>query len=251
MRFLCMHKDPANESLDNKPSKELIDGMGALIGEAMQKGIMLGGDGLLPGLTRYRLAFEKGRCDVTKGTRAGREEQLPQRLVVFKVEKPEQGLEWAKRFGEAVGAQRLELGPLTEAWDLGMGIRPPDAPYRFMILQTATPESEAGKEPNAAQKQGLRTVLAEMQKAGVLLMHEALLPSSKAVRLNYRDNVRARTDGPFTESKELIGGFCMLQMRSFDEMAAWTDRFARILGGNIEVDLRIAADGAGGEGGAS
>jgi len=243
MRFLCMHKDPANEGMDNKPPKELIEGMGALIGEAMAKGIMLGGDGLLPGLTRWRLAFANGRCEVTKGTRAGREEQLPQRLVVFKVEKEAQGLEWAKRFGEAVGAQRLELGPLTEEWDLGMGTRPADAPYRFMILQTATPDYEAGKPETAAQQQGLRTILAEMQKAGVLLMHEALLPSSKAVRLNYRDNVRTRTDGPFTESKELIGGFCMLQMRSFDEMAAWTDRFARILGGTVEVDLRIAADG--------
>lgn len=246
MRFLCMHKDAAQEPAGQIPPKELIEGMGQLIGEAAKAGILLGGDGLKPGATRHRLAFANGRCEVTKGTRAGHEEQLPQRLVVFKVEKEADALDWARRFGEAIGAARLELGPLTEAWDLGLCERPADAPFRFMILQPASAESEAGKPPTPAQQQGLRTILAAMQKAGVLLLHEALLPSARAVRLNYRDNVRMRTDGPFTESKELIGGFCMLQMRSFDEMVVWTERFARILGGTVEIDLRIAADAEGG-----
>jgi hypothetical protein len=241
-----MHKAPANEEVGQVVPKQLVEEMGKLIGEAAKNGILLGGDGLKPGSTRYRLTFASGRCDVRKGTRSG-EGELPQRMVVFKVAAgaEAQAVEWARRFGEAVGAAWLEMGPLTEAWDLGMCPRPADAPLRFMILQPATREYEAGKTPGAAQQQGLRTVLAEMQKAGVLLLHEALLPSSKAVRLNYRDNVRTRTDGPFTESKELIGGFCMLQMRSFDEMVVWSERFARILGGTIEVDLRVAADGDG------
>jgi len=245
MRILCMHKAPAHEEVGQIPPKELIEGMGQLIGEAAKKGILLGGDGLKPGSTRYRLAFANGRCEVTKGTRGGVEEQLPQRMVIVKVAAETEAVEWARRFGEAIGEARLELGPLTEAWDLGFGTRPPDAPFRFMILQQATRDSEAGKAPTAAQQQGLRTVFAEMQKAGVLMFTEALLPSSKAVRVQYRDNVRTRVDGPFTESKELIGGFCMLQMRSFDEMVVWSERFARILGGTVEVDLRVAADGDG------
>ncbi len=246
MRILCMHKAPANETVGQALPKELIEGMGRLIGEAAKSGILLGGDGLKPGSTRYRLAFANGRCEVTLGTRAGHEEQLPQRMVVLKVAAEADAIEWARRFGEAVGAARLELGPLTEAWDLGIGTRPANAPFRFMILQPATRDSEAGKPPTAAQQQGLRTVLAAMREAGVLLLHEALLPSSKAVRVYYRDNVRTRIDGPFTESKELIGGFCMLQMRSFDEMIVWSERFARILGGTVEIDLRVAADGDGG-----
>jgi hypothetical protein len=239
-----MHKDPAHEPADHMPPKELIDGMGKLIGEAVKNGIMLGGDGLLPSAFRYRLAFAKGKCDVTKGPYLG-ERELPQRIVILKVATAEQAIDWARRFGEAVGAERLELGQLTEAWDLGLCPRPADAPLRFMILQMATRDSEAGKASTAAQQQGLRTMIAEMQKAGVLMFNEALLPSSKAVRLHYRDNVRTRTDGPFTESKELIGGFCMLQMRSFDEMIVWSERFARILGGTVEIDLRVANDGDG------
>ncbi|HEX5053690.1 MAG TPA: YciI family protein [Planctomycetota bacterium] len=241
-----MHKAPANEEVGQVPPKELIKGMGQLIGEASKNGTLLAGDGLKPGPTRHVLTFGNGRCDVKRGTRSG-EGQLPQRIVVLEVRTEADAVEWARRFGEAVGAARLELGPVTEAWDLGLGTRPPDAPFRFMIVQPATREYEAGKQPTGAQQQGLRTVIAEMQKAGVLRFNEALLPSSKAVRLNYRDHVLTRTDGPFTESKELIGGFCMLRMRSFDEMIVWADRYARILGGTLEIDLRVAADGEGSE----
>jgi hypothetical protein len=244
MRILCMHKAPADEKVGQVVPKELVENMGKLIGEAAKNGILLGGDGLMPGSTRYRLTFADGRCDVTRGTRSG-DGELPQRMVVFKVATEPEAIDWARRFGEAVGTPRLELGPLTEAWDLGLCPRPADAPLRFMILQPATRDSEAGRPPTAAQEKGLRTVIAEMQKAGVLLLHEALLPSSKAVRLNYRENVQTRIDGPFTESKELIGGFCMLQMRSFDEMVGWTERFVRILGGTVEIDLRVAADAEG------
>jgi hypothetical protein len=166
-------------------------------------------------------------------------------MVIIKVGSEQDAIDWARRFGEAVGATRLELGPLTEAWDLGFGKKPPDAPLRCMILQQATPDHEAGKAPTSAQQHGLRSVLLDMQKAGVLVFTEALLPSRQGARLNYRDNVRHRIDGPFTESKELIGGFCMLQMRSLDEMVAFCDRFARIVGGTCEIDLRVVADGDG------
>lgn len=245
MRIFCMHKAPADEKVGQPVPQKLIEEMGALVGEAAKKGILLAGDGLKPGSERYSLTFQNGRCDVKKGARPG-PGQLPQRFVAFKVTAEADAIDWARRYGEAVGATTLELGPLTEAWDLGLCPRPADAPLRFMIVHPATPEYEAGKPPTAAQQQGLRTVVAAMQKAGVLLLNEAMLPSSKAVRLNYKDHALTRTDGPFTESKELIGGFCLMQMRSFDELASWADRYARILGGNLEIDLRIAADGDGG-----
>jgi hypothetical protein len=246
MRFLCMHKASPRDEAGELPPQELIEGMGKLIGESIERGIMLGGEGLRPSSTRHRLTFANGRCTVTKGPFTG-DNELPQRIVILKVENEQAALDWARRFGEAVGATRLEVGPLTEEWDLGYGERPADAPLRVLILQQATAASEAGKPPTAAQEQGLRTVLAAMQKAGVLGFTESLLPSSKGARLHYRDHVRTRTDGPFTESKELIGGFCMVQMHSLDELAAWSDQFARIVGGNVEIDLRVVAD----QGGAS
>lgn len=242
MRILCMHKASARDEAGEMPPKELIEGMGQLIGEVAQRGLLLAGEGLKPSSTRHRLTFAKGRCEVTKGPFRG-DNELPQRMVICRVKTEQQAIDWARRFGEAVGASRLELGPLTEEWDLGFGTRPPDAPFRFMILQQATADSEASKPLTAAQQKGLQSVLAAMQEAGVLISAEALLPSSKAARLNYRDNVCTRIDGPFTESKELIGGFCMMHANSLDEMAAFCDRFVRILGGTVEIDLRVAADG--------
>lgn len=246
MRILCMHKASPQDEAGMLPPQELIEGMGQLIGEVAQKGLMLAGEGLKPTSTRFRLTFAAGRCEVTKGPFRG-DRELPQRLVVLKVASEADALTWARRFGEAVGATRLELGPLTEEWDLGYGTRPPDAPLRYLLLQQASEAYEAGASPTAAQQQGLRTVLAAMQQAGVLGFTEALRPSREGVRLVYRDNVRKRTDGPFTESKEIIGGFCMMQMRSIDEMVAFCDRFARILGGSCEVDVRIVAETDGGE----
>jgi hypothetical protein len=240
-----MHKASPRDEAGILPPPELVEGMGALIGETAKKGIFLAGEGLRPSSTRLRLAFRDGRCEVRKGPFQG-ENELPQRLAIVKVASEQQAIDWARRFGEAVGATRLEVGPLTEAWDLGFGAKPPDAPLRYLILQQATADSEAGKPPSIAAQQGLRTVLAAMQQAGVLVFTEALQPSREGTRLAYRDNARTRTDGPFVESKELIGGFCMMQLRSIDEMVAFCDRFARIVGGTCEIDVRVVAEPAGG-----
>lgn len=245
MRILCMHKASPKDEAGILPPPELIAGMGQLIGEVAQKGIFLAGEGLRPSSLRLRLAFHGGRCDVSKGPFRG-DNELPQRLVILKVTSEQQAIDWARRFGEAVGAARLELGPLTEPWDLGFAEKPADAPMRFMILQQASVDSEAGNPASAAAQQGLREVLAEMQEAGVLVFTEALRPSKDGARLAYRDNARSRIDGPFPESKELIGGFCLMQMRSVDEMVAFCDRFARIVGGSCEIDVRVVAEPAGG-----
>lgn len=246
MRILCMHKASAHDEAGLPPPPALVAAMGQLIGETAKRGSFLAGEGLRPSSTRYRLHFRGADCEVTKGPFAG-ENELPQRLLILKTATVDEAIEHARRFGIAAGATRLELGPLTEAWDLGMMPKPAgNVPLRFLLLQQATTASEAGEAPSAAQQQAVRAQLALMQQAGVLVFTETLLPSKKAVRLRYHGNVCTRTDGPFTESKELIGGFCMVQMRSLDEVAAWTDRFAHILGGTCEVDLRVVADGGGG-----
>src|SRR5262245_6340363 len=246
MRFLCMHKASPKDEAGIPPPPDLIAGMQQLIGEACHSGTFLAGEGLRPSSTRYRLTFRGGDCDVRQGPFTG-DNDLPQRLVILKVDSIEAAIDWARRFGQAAGATRLELGPLTEPWDVGMMPKPPGkVPLRFLLLQQATATSEAGTPPSPAQQQAIRGVLAAMQKAGVLVFSETLLPSSKGARLHYRDNARRRVDGPFTESKELIGGFCMMQMRSLDEVAAFSDRFARVVGGTCEIDLRTVAEGDGG-----
>lgn len=241
MRYLCMHKVSPRDEAGELPPQELIDGMGRLIGETAQRGQFLAGEGLRPSSTRYRLTATGAGWSVEPGPWPG-DGELPQRLVILKVATVDEAIDWARRLGTAAGARRLELGPLTEPWDLGMLPRPAQAPLRFMILEQATAASEAGEPPPPARQVAVRAVLSAMQEASVLLFTEVLRPSSQAMRLRYRDGERTRIDGPFTESKELIGGFCMVQMRSFDEIAAWADRFAKVIGGTCEVDVRVVAD---------
>ena len=244
MRYLCMHKASPKDEAGQLPPAELIAGMGQLIGETAKAGRFLAGEGLRPSSTRFRLRFQGGQCAVEQGPFRG-ENEIPERLLILKVDSADAALQWAKRYGQAVGAARLELGPVTEAWDLGMMPKPEgDVPQRFLLLQQASPAFEAGTAPTGKQQQALAAVLAEMSKAGVLSFTEALRPSREGTRLTYKDNRRTRVDGPFAESKELIGGFCMVQMHSLDEIATWIDRFARILGGTCEVDVRVVADDA-------
>ena len=242
MRYVCMHKASEQDEAGLPPPPELIAGMGQLIGETAQAGRFLAGEGLRPSSTRHRLTFAGGACKVTPGPLRG-ENELPERLLILKVRSADEAVDWARRYGSAVGATRLELGPLTEEWDLGLAPRPTGAvPQRFMILHMASADAEAGVPPSARQARDLHAMLAEMERAGVLLFSAALASSAKGMRLRYRDGRRTRIDGPFTESKELIGGFCMVEMESLDEIAAWTDRFARILGGTVEVDVRVVDD---------
>jgi hypothetical protein len=241
MRFVCMHKvGPASEA-GLPPSKELIDGMGRLIGETAKAGMFLAGGGLRPSRERLRLTFAAGRCTVTPGPLVGGNE-LPAGLATIKVKTRDEAIEWAKRFAAAVGAEEVELGPMTEPWDLGLCARPEGAPLQFMILHKATGATEAGRAPTGKQAAETAKLTAEMARAGVLTFVETLQPSAKAVRLRYRGGKRTVIDGPFAESKELIGGFSMVQMGSLDEMLAWTDRFAKIIAEDLEVDLRLAGE---------
>jgi hypothetical protein len=113
-----------------------------------------------------------------------------------------------------------------------------------MILHKATKATEAGMPPTPRQAADLAKLTAEMVRAGVLTFIETLQPSAKAVRLRYRNGKRSVVDGPFAESKELIGGFCMVQMRSLDDVLEWCNRFAKIIDEDMEMDVRLANETA-------
>jgi hypothetical protein len=98
---------------------------------------------------------------------------------------------------------------------------------RFMIIVKATADSEAGRfppnpEPLFAAMAGYHE---ELAKAGVLLDASGLQPSSKGWRVQYDGNKRTVVDGPFTESKELIAGYTLIQTRTRDEAIEWSRRF--------------------------
>src|SRR5471032_1798940 len=110
---------------------------------------------------------------------------------------------------------------------------------RFMILVKATAASEAGQMPEASLMAVMGTYHEALQKAGVLLDATGLQPSSKGWRIHYSGGKRTVTDGPFAETKELIAGYTVIQVRSRDEAMEWSRRFPAPFGevndGEIEV----------------
>jgi hypothetical protein len=109
---------------------------------------------------------------------------------------------------------------------------------RVMVIVKATPESEAGVLPSEELLTAMGRYNEELVKAGVLLAGEGLHPSSKGVRVRFSGSATRVVDGPFTEVKELVAGFWLLQMSSMEEAVEWARRCPNPAGGESELEIR-------------
>ena len=112
---------------------------------------------------------------------------------------------------------------------------------RFMIIVKATPDSEAGRWPADSDKlfEAMRVYHEELGRAGVLLDASGLHPSSKGWRIRYDGDKRSVIDGPFAESKELIAGYTLIQVRSREEALEWTRRFPNPVGFTAPAEIEV------------
>ena len=111
---------------------------------------------------------------------------------------------------------------------------------RFMIIVKATKDSEAGVMPEEKLIAAMATYHEKLQKAGVLLDASGLQPSSKGWRIKYAGGKRTVIDGPFAETKELIAGYTLIQVKSLEEAIEWTKRFPNpaVDGKQGEIEVR-------------
>jgi hypothetical protein len=109
---------------------------------------------------------------------------------------------------------------------------------RFMLIVKATQDSEAGGPPDEKLLTDMGKFNEELVKAGVLLAAEGLHPSSKGARVQFSGTRRTVIDGPFTEAKELVAGFWLIQVRSKEEAIAWVKRAPNPHKGDSEVEIR-------------
>ncbi len=107
---------------------------------------------------------------------------------------------------------------------------------RFLVTVPATPESEAGVLPDEKVFVEMNKFNEEMVKAGVMLAAEGLQPTSKGAKIKYQNGKTTVIDGPFTESKELIAGFWLIQVKSREEAIEWMKRAP--FDGGVEIVLR-------------
>jgi hypothetical protein len=109
---------------------------------------------------------------------------------------------------------------------------------RFMLLVRATPASESGKLPDPKILAEMGKFNEDLVKAGVLLAAEGLQPSSKGARVRFSGHNRTVIDGPFTETKELIAGFWIIQVRSKEEAIEWVKRCPNPFEEESEIEIR-------------
>src|SRR5712691_10258445 len=109
---------------------------------------------------------------------------------------------------------------------------------RCIVMVKASKDSEAGVMPSNELLTEMGKFNEELVKAGVLLAAEGLQPTSKGKRVRFSGTKRSVIDGPFTETKELIGGFWLWQVRSMEEAVEWVKRCPNPMPGESEIEIR-------------
>ncbi|PCE32335.1 YciI family protein [Burkholderia ubonensis] len=109
---------------------------------------------------------------------------------------------------------------------------------RVMVIVKATKESEAGEMPDTELLAAMGRYNEELVKAGVMLAGEGLHPSSRGKRVRFSGTGRSVIDGPFAETKEVIAGFWMWQVKSMDEAVEWVKRCPNPMKSDSEIEIR-------------
>jgi hypothetical protein len=114
---------------------------------------------------------------------------------------------------------------------------------RFIVMGMATKESEAAPPPKPEEFAAMQKYNEELAKAGILLAAEGLAPTSKGARVKFSGDERTVIDGPFAETKELVAGFTILQVKSLEEAIEWVKRAPNVSPtGEAEVEIRKLMD---------
>jgi hypothetical protein len=208
----------------------VLAGIGPLLEEMINAGVFVAGEGLRPSSTGVRLRFTNGSRTITPGPFQPSNE-LISGFCIVSVASIEDAIEWASRYAAKARDVEIDIRPVTEEWDFGAPRPEGLTTTRFMLTHKSDAAAEAGA------RLPLDPWIADMKKAGVFVAAEALQPSSKSVRLRFAGGKRTVIDGPFTESKELVGGYSIVDVSSRDEAIAWSSRFAQLFG-ELEIDIR-------------
>jgi hypothetical protein len=239
MRFIIMHKTTARWEAGAIPDRQLIADVGALIGDLKRAGVLRAGEGLRASSQGARISVSAGAPHVTPGPFAGGNE-LPGGFDIIRAATLDDAIAWACELGKVMGNVELDVRPVTEPWDIGLGSQPEGVrSRRFMVLRKATAETESGV-PLAPEKSRALERLRQ-RAAGEHLVSETMRPSARGRRCKNTSGGVTFTDGPFAESKELIAGYVIIDVPSLDKASRWCTRYVAVVGTD-EADVRELED---------
>ena len=239
MRTIIMHKTIARWEEGAKPDPKLIAEVGELIGDMKRAGVLRAGEGLRASSLGARVTVSGGAPEIVPGPLVGGNE-LPAGFDIIRAATLDDAVAWACEMGKILGDVEMDVRPVTEPWDIGLGSKPPGVnTLRFMVLRKSTAATEAGA-PLAPEQRDALARLRQRTPAGHITA-ETLRPSARGRRYKNTSAGIAFTDGPFAESKELIAGYVIIDVPSLDEAARWCARYVTVVG-TEEADVRELED---------
>ena len=240
-RFIIMHKTNAHWERGAVPGKALIDRVGALLGEMARAGALLAGEGLRPSSDGVRVRFDDAATTVTPGP-FDRGNELPAGFSILRTPSIDDAVDWATRQARILGGDEVDIRPVTEPWDIGMTPQPAGiATRRYMVLRKATEATEAGALPSDDVRLKLTQLIEETSSTGAHIATETLRPSRRGRRYTNTREGRSFYDGPFMETKELIGGYVIVTAESLEDACRWAERYIDVVRAE-EVDVRELED---------
>ena len=258
MRYMIIRKSAENTEAGAKPTPELLTAMVGFHEDLAKAGIFKEGDGLKPSSVSTRVRVKGKKFEVVDGPFAETKELVAGYSVV-EVPSKRDAITIMRRWPEEDGDVELELRLLYGAEDFPADPaagEPPPPPVRkpgttrYALLLKSDARAEAGAPPNPEAMKAMDGLLGEVVASGALLGGEGLKRSALGSKLRRtRGNVTV-VDGPFTETKEIIAGFTLLQCASKQEAIDFARRWLQIhvdvldvTEGEIEIPPRVRGGG--------
>ena len=247
MRFMMIIKSDERAEAGQLPSAELMTAMGNYNDELVKAGALVGAEGLHPSKSGARLKLSGGKRTRTDGPFAEAKEVIAGYWIIDVASKDE-AIAWAKRVpfeadveGCASGARaEIEIRRLSELDDFpadeneqGSGWSEQEAAWRdappqstlsprnpalkrFFCMAMGDADYEAGKLPDEKSLAAMGEYMGQQIESGVLLSGEGLCRTAEGAKVYFQNGVRMFTDGPFLETKEIVGGFATIQAESLE-----------------------------------
>ncbi len=244
MRFMILVKADKNSEAGVLPDEKVLTEMGKYNKELAKAGVLVDAEGLQATAKGARVRYANGKVKVTDGPFVEAKE-LVAGYWLIQVKSRDEAIEWARRVpfqeGEVEVRQIFELEDFPvdpaekpDGWrekEEQFRAAPParkPGTIRFMGLLKADRDTEAGVLPDEKLLAAMGAFIEEGVKSGVFLSGEGLQPSSKGARIRYSGSKRTVIDGPFAETKELVAGYAIIQVKSREEAIEWTKRFVTV-----------------------
>ncbi|MES2073842.1 MAG: YciI family protein [Pseudomonadota bacterium] len=251
MRFMIIRKADHNTEAGTPPSAALLAAMEKYGAQLEAAGLSCAGQGLQPSAEGVRITFSDGKINLRAGP-FPEEKQLVAGFIMMEAQSREEAIEWLRRWPAEDGDGELTLeirgggcpgglegiGLTKEAANSASMDSGADQAQRYMVMLKTNAQAEAGAIPSDAVLAAMARRNEEGIRAGVLVAAEGLQTSASGARVKFFSGKSTVLDGPFSETKELIAGYWLLQGKSIEDAIAWVKSYPYPFIDDAEVEIR-------------